>query len=60
MPIIAVFAIVAIVLTLTSPADEKAKAKPDNVLPRHDDPKDLLARALDAYIKDQEQQKSLL
>ncbi len=59
MPTIAIFAIAAIALTLTAPS-KKAKPQPTNAPPLRDDPKDLLARALDAYIKDQEQKKPLL
>jgi len=52
MPTIAIFAIVAIVLTLTSTDSKKPKTEPSTAPPAGDDPTDLLAQALDAYIKD--------
>lgn len=54
MPMIAIFVIVALVLTLTAPSAEtkKPKTEPSPLSPPDDDPTDLLAQALDAYIKD--------
>lgn len=52
MPTIAVFAIFAIVLILTSSDSKKPKTEPPTAPPEGADPTDLLAQALDAYIKD--------
>ena len=53
MPTIAIFAVVAIVLTLTSSDFKKPKTEPPTAPPKgDDDPTDLLAQALDAYLKD--------
>jgi hypothetical protein len=52
MPLIAIVAIFAIVLTLTAAESKKPGTKPPTASPQDDDPTDLLAQALDAYIKD--------
>ncbi len=52
MPTIAIFAIFAIVLVLTSDSKEPKTELPTTAPDMGDDPTDLLAQALDAYIKD--------
>ncbi len=53
MPMIAIFAIFAIVLTLTASESKKPETEPSTKPnPLGDDPTDLLAQALESYLKD--------
>ena len=55
MPMIAIIAIFAIVLTLTASESKKPETEPPTTPPKGDDPTDLLAQALESYLKDKKQ-----
>ncbi len=52
MPMLAIFAIFAIVLTLTASESTKPETEPSITPSQGDDPTDLLAQALESYLKD--------